>query len=101
VGDVVLTLPRPALGRRSSHDSFESNFGRETLFRLARGHPRMGDAVLTRPRLALGGDGVLTRPRPSSGSRSSHDSPRPTLGWRSSHDLHEANLGQEMQSRLA
>jgi hypothetical protein len=45
----------PALGGRRGSVSSEASFRQETWFRLARGHPRTRDAVLSRPRLALGG----------------------------------------------
>jgi hypothetical protein len=116
--------PGPILGRkrpggRRSHVSLMVNPGRETQSRLARGQPRAGDAV-------------TTRPRPTSGGRHSHNSSeanpgqvvhfstrsRPSwvmllkvsnsinqlckaLGERCSHDSPESTPEQETQSRPA
>jgi hypothetical protein len=65
-----MTRLRPALGGRSNHDSPEASSRREKLSPLARGHPRAGDAVVTHPRLTLGGSAeMLHRPldRPHDG----------------------------------
>jgi hypothetical protein len=49
------------MGRRRCFDSPDTNLGREVQFRLARGHPRAGDAVTPRPRPTLAGDVVPAR----------------------------------------
>jgi hypothetical protein len=60
--------PRPPSSGRCSHASCEAALGPETQSRLARGHPRAGDAV-------------TTRPRPTTGGRHSHDSPDDISGY--------------------
>jgi hypothetical protein len=83
--DTVPSRSRPPLGGRCGSVSPEAISRRDTFFRLARGQPRSGDAVLTRPNPALGGG-------------SSHDSPKPALGGRCSRDLPEADLERERRN---
>jgi hypothetical protein len=71
----VMRVKSERLGGRRSHGSPEANLGRETQSRLARGQPRAGDVVTTRPMLTSGG--------------------------RHSHGSSEANPGRETQLRLA
>jgi hypothetical protein len=54
MGDVVLPRLSQTSSGRCGHDSPEASSGREKHSRLARGHPRTGDAVATRPRLTSG-----------------------------------------------
>jgi hypothetical protein len=61
---------RPTPGGRCSHDPSEGNPGLERHLRLARGQPRVGDAVMTRST----GDAIMTRLRPTSDGKHSHES---------------------------
>jgi hypothetical protein len=139
-----MTCPRPTSGERRSHDLPETNHEQATHFdspegisgdapegaqfrptlqglrreihsRLARGHPRMGDATMTCPRLTRGRrrshdspeatvgretQSCLTRGHPRAGEAVTSRT-RTTTGRRGSHGSLEANLGRERQSRLA
>jgi hypothetical protein len=66
MGDPVPSRPRPSSDKIHCSVSPEANLGWETLLRLARGQPRVGDAVTIRTKPALGG-------------RSSHDLPEVNL----------------------
>jgi hypothetical protein len=100
VGDAVTTRPRPTSGERRSHGSLETNLRQAAHFRLTRGHLQRSSGWETQSQLARGqpraGDAITTRPRPTSGGRQSrlarqasggrrsHGSPEPKLGGRQS-----------------
>jgi hypothetical protein len=76
-----MTRPRPTSSGRHSHDSPETNTGRETQSRLARGQPRAVDAVTTRSRPTLRErDAVTARPRPTPYKQRISDSPETNPG---------------------
>jgi hypothetical protein len=126
VGDTVTTHPRPT--RATDAVTTRRGLMRETQSRLARGQPRLGDAITTctrathvgrrshdspeadlgremPSRLARGQprveDAITTRPRPTSDGRRSHDSIEADIGRRHIHDSPKADLRWETQSRLA
>jgi hypothetical protein len=120
-GDAVTTHPRPTPDKQHIFDFPKGILGdapegtqqrrptlqglrREMQSRLARGHPRVGDIVMTRLRSMPGGrrshDSPETNPRRVMQSRLARGQPRardptttrsrPTLGRRSSHNSPEA-----------
>lgn len=64
-GDAITARPRPPSSGRRSHASCEATLGPETQLRLARGHPRAGDAVTIAQRQPRAGDTVMTHPMTS------------------------------------
>jgi hypothetical protein len=99
-----MTRLRPTPDRRRSHDSPEANLGRETQSRLARGQPRIGDAITAHSRPNLGRETQSRLTRPTLDRRRSHGSrgqpraggiitacPRPTPSGTRSHGSSEAS----------